>query len=212
MNRKSLVKLIVLVIVIIAVLTVGTILYRMFAAPSYADGTIAQEKPEVVEAEGSSGTGNTGDPGSDADPAQTSNGTPATDFAVYDMEGNTVQLSDHFGTPVIVNFWATWCPPCRGELPDFQEMYEQYGEQVTFLMVDLTTSEDGGQKDVQTFLTQNGFTFPVLLDLDGNAAAAYAVNAIPETLVIDADGMIRSMYYGAIDGAILEEQIGIILQ
>ena len=81
----------------------------------------------------------------------------APDFIVYDSEGNEVALSDFLGQPVVLNFWASWCGPCKSEMPDFQEVYEEYGEEVQFLMVNLT---DGSQETVESasdYIANNGY-------------------------------------------------------
>ena len=88
----------------------------------------------------------------------------APDFTVYDAEGREVRLSDYFGKPIVLNFWASWCGPCKMEMPDFQEKYLELEGEVHFLMVNMT---DGARETVETataFLAESGFTFPVLFD------------------------------------------------
>lgn len=112
----------------------------------------------------------------------------APDFTVYDLEGNAHSLSDFRGKPVIVNFWASWCNPCKNEMPAFEEKYLQYKEDIHFLMVNLT---DGSQETVETaqgYIDGQGYTFPVYFDTDYSGAIAYAVSAIPATYFIDENG------------------------
>ena len=112
----------------------------------------------------------------------------APDFTVYDLEGNAHQLSDFRGKPVIVNFWASWCNPCKHEMPYFEEAYRQYKEQIHFLMVNLT---DGSQETVnsaQSYIDGEGYTFPVYFDTEYSGAIAYSVSAIPATYFIDETG------------------------
>ncbi len=110
------------------------------------------------------------------------------DFTVYDREGNEVQLSDFRGKPIILNFWASWCGPCKSEMPDFEELYQEYGEDIHFLMINMT---DGYQETVESagqFLEKSQYTFPVYFDLDYEAAVAYGVTSLPTTFFIDAEG------------------------
>jgi len=123
----------------------------------------------------------------------------APDFTVYDGEGNPVVLSDYFGKPIVLNFWASWCGPCKSEMPMFQEMYETYGEDMTFLMVNLT---DGGQETVESagsFIAEKGYTFPVYFDTEQQAAYAYYVSSIPVTYFIDGKGNLAAYGMGAMD-------------
>lgn len=135
----------------------------------------------------------------------------APDFTVYDGEGNAHKLSDYRGKPVILNFWASWCGPCKSEMPDFDEKYQQHGEEIHFLMVNLT---DGSQETVETasgFISKQGYTFPVYFDTDMEGAIAYGVNAVPVTYLIDADGYIMGYAPGAISGEALQGGIDMML-
>ena len=110
----------------------------------------------------------------------------APDFTVYDVEGNPVSLSDFFGRPIVLNFWASWCGPCKMELPDFQTVYDEVGGDVQFLMINLT---DGSRETVETasaYLKEQGYTLPAYYDTQLSAAMAYGVSAIPCTYFIDA--------------------------
>lgn len=134
----------------------------------------------------------------------------APDFTVYDAEGNPVRLSDFFGKPIVLNFWASWCGPCKMELPDFQEKYDELGDTVAFVVVNLT---DGSQETVETasaFLAEQGYTLPVYFDTQRNAAMTYGVTAIPCTYFIDAQGCAIARASGAIDGQTLQRGIDMI--
>jgi len=136
---------------------------------------------------------------------------PAPDFTVYDKDGKPVTLSDFRGKPVVLNFWASWCPPCKAEMPDFQAAWETYGDQVHFLMVNMT---DGGQEtrsSADAFLASAGYTFPVYYDEDVNAASVYAVYSIPTTYFIGAAGEAVAYASGAIDAATLQTGLDMLL-
>ena len=131
----------------------------------------------------------------------------APDFEVLDNDGNTVRLSDFRGKPVVLNFWATWCPPCKAELPDFDRSAATYGDEVTFLMVNLT---DGGRdtvSGVREFVAANSYTFPVYFDTRYSAANAYRVSSIPTTYFINAEGEIVSYKVGMVSASELEKGI-----
>ncbi|KKM11481.1 hypothetical protein SY88_08465 [Clostridiales bacterium PH28_bin88] len=137
-------------------------------------------------------------------------GYPAPDFTLTDLEGKTVRLSDLRGQPVYLNFWATWCPPCREEMPDIQQVYTEKGQQVRFLAINLTGTEKTVQ-GVREFLSAGGYTFPVLLDKDNAVSEQYQVRAIPTSIFIDAAGVIRYRYAGAMSKEMLEAALEKIL-
>ncbi len=130
----------------------------------------------------------------------------APDFTVYDSEGNSVNLSDKFGKPIVINFWATWCGPCKVELPAFEAMYDKYGEDVEFMMVNMTNgreTEDG----VKEFLSRQGHEFPVYYDKDMSAAVVYNLRTIPRSVFINADGSISNTHMGVLSEDALEAYI-----
>ncbi|MBQ9045405.1 MAG: TlpA family protein disulfide reductase [Oscillospiraceae bacterium] len=123
----------------------------------------------------------------------------APDFEVLDGEGNTVRLSDFRGRPVVINFWATWCPPCRSELPAFDSLYAEYGDRIDFLMVDLTDGERETVSGVRDFVAEEGYAFPVYYDTAYSAAEAYQLYSIPVTVLIRPDGTVFTQQIGAMN-------------
>ena len=136
--------------------------------------------------------------------------TQAPDFTVYDIDGNEVKLSDFFGKPIVVNFWASWCGPCKMEMPDFNEKYLELDGDVTFLMVNMT---DGSRETVDiasAFIAEQGYSFPVFYDTASSAAITYSVYSLPTTFFIDAQGNAVAQATGAIDAATLQKGIDMI--
>jgi len=121
-------------------------------------------------------------------------GKLAPGFQLADINGKTVSLDDFRGKPVLLNFWASWCGPCRSEMPYIQELYEEQSETgVAILAIDV--GED--LAEVEEFIRDYSLTFPVLLDMTGTVAEKYNIRAIPTTYFIDSDGIIRDMKIGA---------------
>jgi len=135
-----------------------------------------------------------------------SSGEPddASDFTVMTKDMNRVSLSDFRGRGVVVNFWATWCPPCKKELPYFESMYTKYSDREEFMMVNLTDGNRETVDIVKSFINRNGYTFPVYYDTSADAAYSYGVSSIPVTLFIDSKGRLVHRQTGAMSEAVLE--------
>ena len=136
----------------------------------------------------------------------------APDFTVYDKDGNAVSLSDFIGKPTVVNFWASWCGPCQMEMPDFDKKYKELGEEIYFLMVNMT---DGAQETLETakkFVEESGYSFPVYYDTDVDAAMTYGVSSIPSTYFIDSEGHAIAWAQGMIDAETLQAGIDMITE
>lgn len=135
-------------------------------------------------------------------------GDKAPDFALQTMNGEEMKLSDLRGKKVILNFWATWCPPCRAEMPDMQKFYEKNaGEGIEILAVNLTDSEKS-LADIEQFMDEFEITFPVLLDEQSEVAMAYYAFSIPTSYFIDSNGAIQQKMVGAMNYDFMVKQIG----
>ncbi|MCM1181595.1 MAG: TlpA family protein disulfide reductase [Clostridium sp.] len=120
-------------------------------------------------------------------------GDSAPDFTVELADGSTFVLSEQSGRVVLLNFWATWCGPCVREMPAFEKLYSDYGDEVAILAIDC--AED--KETVDRFLSDAGYTFPIAYDVEGTTFMKYPSEGIPYTLVIGRDGIVRDIYMGA---------------
>lgn len=196
-NKKI---LLILVLVFVFLLGGASILYRQMEkelAPEQLDVQETQETQEIGELTESGET----------EQAKAA----APDFTVCDKDGNEVHLSDYIGKPVVLNFWASWCGPCKMELPDFQEKYLEHGEEVQFLMINLTDGARETMDGAAAFVSEQGYTFPVFYDTKSSASAAYGTYSIPVTYFIDSEGYAVGRAVGAIDGETLQRGIAMIM-
>ncbi len=198
MKRKGLLILVILLAVLIAAYAGYSFLSERYV-PDTPDGGLTPSAD--------TGGAESQLPGAEEKPEDT-----APDFSVLDPDGNSVRLSDYFGKPIVVNFWASWCGPCRAELPHFNEAWKARGGEITFLMVDLTDGIGETVESVRSFLSDNGFEFPVYFDTESEATDAYGIYSIPLTVFIDAEGRIVSHQIGSMNEAMLTGQLDKLMQ
>ena len=142
------------------------------------------------------------------------NKTPAIDFELKDQYGKTHKLSDYKGKVVFLNFWATWCPPCKMEMPDIQKIYEKYekqGEKSEVVVLSVAAPNTQDEKDIdgiKAFLEENGYTYPVLMDDGGYTFGAYRISSLPTTFMIDKEGNV----FGYVQGGLTQEAMESIIE
>lgn len=135
--------------------------------------------------------------------------TPAIDFILTDQYGNTHKLSDYKGKTVFLNFWATWCSPCRAEMPDIQKLYESAETEGKDALVVLGVAapnlgNEKSEEEIKAFLEENGYTYPVLMDTTGEVFMSYGVNAFPTTFMITREGEVFGYASGQLNEATMK--------
>jgi len=131
----------------------------------------------------------------------------APDFRLTDLDGKVVMLSDFRGKTVVLNFWASWCPPCREEMPEFQALWDERGSEGSDDLVVLAVNflRDDTVGAATSFIEGNDFTFPVIFDTTrGDVATRYGVRGLPATFFIDRNGIVRTTALGPVFGNLLE--------
>ena len=203
MQKKT--SFLVLVLVLVVLIGGAYVLYGRLSAGAGADNLSVQTPPPAQT------PGETGAPQDSAAPEETEPPkVEAPDFTVVDADGTEVKLSDYVGKPIVLNFWASWCSPCKSEMPEFNAAWEELDGEVQFLMVNMT---DGARETVESareYVEGEGFTFPVLFDTKSEAAIAYSAYSLPTTYFIDAEGYVTARAVGAIDGETLQKGLDLI--
>jgi cytochrome c biogenesis protein CcmG, thiol:disulfide interchange protein DsbE len=133
-------------------------------------------------------------------------GHPAPDFTLRTVDGQELSLSDFRGRPVVVNFWATWCPPCRAEMPDFQAAFIEYqNEGLVIIGVNSTAQDDPDL--VPGFVAEFGLTFPIVLDETGEVTSAYKILGLPTSIFVDKNGVVQEVFTGPTNKAYIAAKL-----
>lgn len=190
MNKQAL-KIVILSVVLVVFVAIAALLYK-YVLNGYDSASDATEEATEAVAE---------------TVAETREINLTADFSVTDKDGNTVKLSDFFGKPIVINFWATWCPNCVAKLPDFETAHSTYGDEVAFMIVNVGDAYSKAFSHIES----NGYTFPAFHDsFSDEAAVKYGASLIPMTVFISADGELVSTRVGAIPYTELEKEINAI--
>ena len=202
-------KTFILLAVLLVILIGGAGFFYNKLSSAYKTDTLtetsqaAENETESEETEDSQTSSEETDSGENA--AET-----APDFTMTNASGEEVKLSDFFGKPVVLNFWASWCGPCKSEMPHFEDAYQKYGEDINFVIVNLT---DGARETVENasdFIEEQGYTFPLYFDTNTDGAMTYGTYSITVTYFIGADGVPVAQANGALDAATLQKGLDMI--
>lgn len=189
------------VIIILAVIAYNTLKNNTSAGNLNTLGSTAQSDDSTDS--------QSDDPiGSQSDSADTSN--PIPEFSMTDADGKTVSISDLSGKPTVINFWASTCPYCIDEMPYFDEMYKEYGDDINFVMLDIIGFNGETEDDGRAFIEENGYSFPVYYDTEMDAAYTLGLRSLPMTLFLDSDGNMTAMANGRIDKETIQKGINMI--
>lgn len=206
---------IIIAAVAFAVLLIGAgVAYNVLAGdekPSISGRDVVTTTEVPTDDTSANGNGANAAEGDGSGASDSANATAAPEFTMADTEGQTLTLADFRGKPVLLNFWASWCGPCASEMPAIQSAYEQYGDQIQFVAVNMTGMGGETETSALSLIQQNNYTFPVYFDVDSSAAVAFGVTSIPQTYLIDAEGNIIGGLRGAMSDNVLAEGIQMLL-
>ena len=186
-----------IVLISVVILLFGWALYDFIGAKDHTKNNLVQDKIVAMPPDQDGEMTNLDESGLDV-------GKLSPEFELETLTGKTVRLSDYRGKRVIINFWATWCPPCRAEIPDFQKLYNNHD--VVILAVNLTQSEKS-EEHVTEFVNDFEMTFPVLMDEQATVSTTYQVQAYPTSYMVDSNGHIQYLAMGPMNYDLMVQQM-----
>ncbi len=217
-NKKGLIISLAAIVAVVALAAIGynvlkggqdTTLPSIGVTPAANSASAGSTVTNAEAADGASG-GNSAAAESGAS-ATNSEYPIFTDFNIKTLEGSDVALSSFYGKPTLLGFWATWCPPCNAEAPEIQKLWERYGDQVNFVMVDSSVADGrDSPKSIQSWMEDGSYSYPVYYDETGEAAFVTEVYYLPTMYVLDSEGHLLTAFSGTLDvasGSQLIEQL-----
>ncbi|GGB40152.1 redoxin domain-containing protein [Virgibacillus dakarensis] len=190
--------------IILIVIVVGMLGFATYDFVSSTDETTQEDTGGISGGKITSPPADNEEKVVESDKVGLAKGQIAPDFELKTLEGETVRLSDYKGKRVLANFWATWCPPCRAEIPDLEKLYNN--KDVVILAVNLTESEKSVD-NITDFVEEYEMTFPVLMDVNSDVSTAYQVQAYPTSYMIDSNGRIQFIALGAMNYDLMVQQL-----
>lgn len=193
----------ILILAVLAVLFGYTVYDQM--KQSQLQTQAPQQNQGIVQTNTAADQSNQATPENQSASQSQSSGKPAVPFSLKGLDGKTYHFSGPREKPLVINFWASWCGPCREEAPDLKKLYEIYKGKIDLYAVNLTSQDN--LKDVNAFVSEYQFAFPILLDEKGEVADSYKIQAIPTTFFIDKKGVIQQTVIGMIDPSMLDQYL-----
>jgi peroxiredoxin len=207
MNKKKYVTVVVSAVLLFAFVFGAVLLYNLLSERTPADSPMA---PPAGQGSGQGAspppeqgsTSETPPPGQGSEPEtppgqQEDERIPAPDFTVEDIGGNIVKLSDMLGKPVVMSFWASWCTACSHQMPGMNNVFDDFGDDVHFMMINIVDNIRETRESGEAYINNHGYTFPIYFDIGQAVIMDYGVRGIPATFFIDAEGYFVTWVQGA---------------
>ncbi len=212
MNKK--IKFIILCLVFALLLIGAYVFYNKFS-DEFSNGTEMQivddgktdDIEQLTKEENDGEDAYEQESGEEKSEDETTGENLAPDVGFFDGDGNSVMLSEFFDKPTVLNFWATWCGPCKSEMPGFENLYNKYSDRVNFVMLNVSDTKE----TVADFLKENGYSFPIYFDQTQIASYTYGASSIPLTFVINKGGEVYGYQIGVLPEEALEGAIKTVL-
>ena len=189
---------------------IGGIIIVISGIVMFANGIIDKREAQWIESQNKAKSSQSSESETDTNTTEEEK-IEALDFTLYDQYGKEHKLSDYRGKKIFLNFWATWCPPCRGEMPHIEELYKEYKENSKDVIIlgvaSPNVGKEGDQQYIEDSLKENNYTFPVVFDDGGMLSYQYGFNSLPSTLIIDEDGYITKYVPGAMTKSTMKSLI-----